>query len=79
MDHAEEHLRRGTPILARGKMRRKIPELERALAGHFGPHQRFLVARQLAHLDDLDELIAEVSAQIARRLAPLCGENVTKL
>jgi transposase len=55
---------------ARGKMRRKIPQLERALAGHFGPHQRFLVARQLAHLDDLDELIAEVSAEIARRLAP---------
>jgi transposase len=55
---------------ARGKMRRKIPELERALAGHFGPHQRFLVARQLAHIDDLDELIAEVGAEIARRLAP---------
>src|SRR5436305_3040491 len=55
---------------ARGKMRRKIPELERALAGHCGPHQRFLVARQLAHIDDLDALIAEVGAEIARRLAP---------
>jgi transposase len=55
---------------ARGKMRRKIPELERALAGSFGPHQRFLVARQLAHIHDLDETIAEVGAEIARRLAP---------
>jgi transposase len=55
---------------ARGKMRRKIPELERALAGSVGPHQRFLVARQLAHIDYLDETIAEVSAEIARRLAP---------
>jgi transposase len=55
---------------ARGKLRRKIPELERALAGSVGPHQRFLVARQLAHIDDLDETIAEVSAEIARRLAP---------
>jgi transposase len=55
---------------ARGKLRRKIPELERALAGSFGPHQRFLVARQLAHIDDLDATIAEVGAEIARRLAP---------
>jgi transposase len=55
---------------ARGKMRRKIPELERALAGSVGPHQRFMVARQLAHIDYLDETIAEVGAEIARRLAP---------
>jgi transposase len=55
---------------ARGKLRRKIPELERALAGSVGPHQRFLVARQLAHIDYLDETIVEVSAEIARRLAP---------
>jgi transposase len=55
---------------ARGKLRRKIPELERALAGSVGPHQRFLVARQLAHIDYLDATIAEVSAEIAQRLAP---------
>jgi len=55
---------------ARGKMRRKIPELERALAGSVGSHQRFLVARQLAHIDYLDETIAEVGAEISRRLAP---------
>lgn len=59
---------------ARGKMRRKIPALERALEGSFGPHQRFLVARQLAHIDDLDETIAEVGAEIARRLAPFEAE-----
>jgi len=56
--------------LAQGRLRKKIPELERALVGQFGPHQRFLVARQLAHLDELDGLIAEVSAQIAERLRP---------
>src|SRR5581483_6246352 len=59
---------------ARGKMRHKIPELERALAGSFGAHQRFLVARQLAHIDYLDETMDDVSAEIARRLAPLTGE-----
>jgi transposase len=36
---------------ARGRMRAKIPQLERALAGHFAVHQRFLVAQQLAHID----------------------------
>src|SRR5437762_11425416 len=33
--------------LAKGKLRAKIPELEEALVGQFGAHQRFLVARQL--------------------------------
>jgi transposase len=33
--------------LARGKMRDKRATLERALAGRFGPHQRFLVAEVL--------------------------------
>ena len=56
--------------LARGRMRAKLPELERCLAGRFGAHQRFLVARQLAHIDALDELITQVSAEIAERLQP---------
>ena len=55
---------------ARGRMKEKIPLLERALAGRFGSHQRFLVARQLAHIDFLDHAIAEVSAEVAARLAP---------
>jgi len=57
--------------LAKGRMRTKIAELERALTGRFGAHQRFLVARQLAHIDALDALIAEVSDEIARRLQDL--------
>ena len=56
--------------LARAKLREKLPQLERALSGGFGPHQRFLVARQLAHIDYLEELIAEVSAEIAEVLRP---------
>ena len=54
--------------LARGRLREKIPQLEQALSGRFGAHQRFLVARQLAHIDALDALIAEVGEEIARRL-----------
>jgi transposase len=56
--------------LAQGKLRAKLPQLERALAGSVGPHHHFLLARQLAHIDDLDGLIAEVSAEIAERTRP---------
>ena len=59
---------------ARGKLRSKLPELERALIGRFGDHQRFLVARQLGHIDYLDEVIAELSTQIAERLRPFEDE-----
>ena len=56
--------------LAQGRLREKIPQLERALVGRVGPHQRFLVAEQLAHIDFLDEAIARVSAEIAERVRP---------
>ena len=56
--------------LARGRLREKIPQLERALAGCVGPHQRFLVARHLAHIDFLDEAIEQVRAEVAARVRP---------
>ena len=55
---------------ARGRLREKIPQLERALAGHFAAHQRFLVAQQLAPIDYLDEAIECLSREVAERLAP---------
>lgn len=56
--------------LAQGRLREKIPQLEQALRGQFGAHQRFLVAQQLAHIDFLEEALAQVSEEVARRLAP---------
>src|SRR5919198_1209831 len=56
--------------LARGKLRAKLPQLERALVGEFGSHQQFLLARQLAHLDGLDELIEQLNAEVEERLRP---------
>lgn len=54
--------------LARGRMREKIPLLEKALVGTFGPHQRFVVAQQLAHLDYLEASIERLGAEIAERM-----------
>ncbi len=57
--------------LAFGKMRRKLPELQRALAGRVRPHQRFLLAQQLVHIDFLDEQIAGLDAEIDRQLTEM--------
>jgi transposase len=65
---------RAVAQLAQGRLRDKLPELERALRGRVGPHQRFLLARQLAHIDFLDMAIAEVCAEITERLRPFEAE-----
>ncbi len=57
--------------LAQGRLREKLPQLQQALAGRFGPHQRFLVAQHLAHIDFLDEAVDRLSEEIAKRLRPL--------
>jgi transposase len=64
--------------LARGKLRAKIPQLEQALRGCFGAHQRFLIAQQLAHIDFLEETIEQLSAEIAERMRPF-GEAIERL
>jgi len=64
--------------LAQGRLREKLPELERALAGRIAPHQRFLLAQQLAHVDFLDAAIARVSAEVAACLEP-AAEAVERL
>jgi transposase len=64
--------------LARGRLREKLPELERALTGRVGPHQRFLLAQQLAHIDYLEAAIERVSVEIAERLRPF-DETLTRL
>lgn len=65
---------RGKSRCVAGILRAKLAQLERALAGRVAAHQRFLLARQLAHIDCLDETIAEVSREIGDRLGPLVAE-----
>ncbi len=54
--------------LAQGRLRKKQPELKRALAGRLGAHQRFMLTQQWAHVDALTEIIAAVSTEIGARL-----------
>ena len=56
--------------LARGRLREKHDSLVEALEGRVGPHQRFLLAIQLRHLDSIDRFIADVSAEVEERLRP---------
>jgi transposase len=56
--------------LARGKLRRKLPALRQALAGHCRPHHAFLLAQLLAHLDYLDEALDTLTTRIGELLAP---------
>jgi transposase len=56
--------------LARGRLREKQAQLEQALQGRMGAHQRFSLAHQLRHVDELAQLIAEVDEEVAARLRP---------
>jgi transposase len=64
--------------LAQGRLRAKLVALEQALAGRMAPHQRFLLAQQLAHMDFLEETIERVSTEIAERLRP-AEDAITRL
>ncbi len=56
--------------LAKGRLRTKLPELERALEGRFSEHHRYLVPRILAAIDFLDGEIADLDARVAELTRP---------
>jgi transposase len=55
---------------ARGRLKQKHAELVEALEGFIGAHQRFLLAEQLGHLEELDGRIERISREVAERLGP---------
>jgi transposase len=57
--------------LAKGRLRNKLPELQHALSGRVRPHQRFILAQLLAHIDFFDETLEQCSQEIAARLSPI--------
>jgi hypothetical protein len=57
--------------LARGRLRNKLPQLEKALTGLVRDHHRFFISMQLTHIDFLDEhQICEMACS-----QPPCGTN----
>ena len=56
--------------LARGKLREKTGELQEALRGLMGSHQRFMLVSQLRHLEYLNTEIEGLDAEVARRVSP---------
>jgi transposase len=56
--------------MARGKLKRKIPQLQQALAGRVRDHRRFLIAEYLDEWEALDERIRRMEAEIDKRIRP---------
>jgi transposase len=67
--------------LAKGRLRNKLTELEAALTGRVDEHQRFILARQLGHIDVLEEQIEAMNQQISHHLeqmAPLAADEADR-
>lgn len=56
--------------LAKGRLRPKIPALREALVNHFDDHHAAVARCGLAHLDQLDESISDVSSVIVDVIEP---------
>jgi transposase len=55
---------------AKGRLRERLDDLEEALLGLVGQHQRTLLRIQLGHIADLDARVAEVELALDERLRP---------
>ena len=60
--------------LARGALRKKIPDLQRALRGHVTAHHQFLLEQLLDHLAHLEEQLTRFSQRIEEALRPFVDE-----
>lgn len=59
--------------LARGRLRAKLPALQRALQGRFRPHHAFLLRQILSKVDFLEETIAQLTEEIDVRVRPFAA------
>jgi len=57
--------------MAKGRLRSKLLDLEKALQGLVGPHQQMLLQSQLRHIDFIEAEIARVDRDVARRMSSL--------
>lgn len=65
----EEDVRRLSG-LARGQLKRKRGELEEALEGSIGPHQRLMLRHHLDLIDFLDRKLIELDREVEERMRP---------
>jgi transposase len=65
--------------LARGKLRPKVPTLRRALKGHVTEHHRFLLRLLLDQVDQLEGLLARLTARITAVLPAPMQEAIPRL
>ena len=63
--------------LARGKLRKKLPQLCQALTGRFGDHHGLLVGLSLAHLEHLERAIARLDDRVDAVIAPFPRRRVS--
>jgi transposase len=56
--------------LAKGKLRKKLPQLRQALTGRFGEHHGLLVGLSLGHLEHLERAIARLDDRVDEVIAP---------
>jgi transposase len=61
--------------LAKGRMRAKIPDLQRALEGRFDSHHALMCRLHLDHLDYLDEMIVRLDTQIEDMMQPFRAQR----
>ena len=61
--------------LARGRLRAKLPALQKALTSRFRDHHAFLLERMLSHVDDLEADIAALTERIEAAVAPFEGRR----
>lgn len=61
--------------MALGRARRKIPQLERALVGHFSDHHAFMLRGHLDHIDYLEGLIARLDERVDEVMAPFASQR----
>lgn len=56
--------------LAKGRLKAKKDDLQKALHGLMGDHQRMMLATQLRNIDYLDEEIARLDDEVKKRMLP---------
>ena len=56
--------------LARGTLRKKIPQLRQALYGRFNHHHAILIGLALDHVENLEAMIATLDGEVDRVIAP---------